>query len=56
MNDRDNLKAISNDTLVDAYINASRMKLSKEFLMFLLLEIQARQISLFRENSLESTS
>ncbi|NQX57846.1 sporulation histidine kinase inhibitor Sda [Paenibacillus qinlingensis] len=56
MNDRENLKAISNDTLVDAYINASRMKLSKEFLMFLLLEIQARQISLFRENSLESTS
>ncbi|MGO4498559.1 sporulation histidine kinase inhibitor Sda [Paenibacillus sp. 2RAB27] len=56
MNDRENLKAISNDTLVDAYINASRMKLSKEFLLFLLLEIQARQISLFRENSLESTS
>ncbi|CAN7424753.1 sporulation histidine kinase inhibitor Sda [Paenibacillus sp. LjRoot153] len=56
MNDRENLKAISNDSLVDAYINASRMKLSKEFLMFLLLEIQARQISLFRDNTLESTS
>lgn len=56
MNDRDNLKAISNDTLVDAYINASRMKLSKEFLVYLLIEIQARQISLFKENGLESTT
>ncbi|WP_397386587.1 sporulation histidine kinase inhibitor Sda [Paenibacillus roseipurpureus] len=50
MNDRDNLKYISNDTLVDAYINASRMKLSKEFLVFLLVEIQARQLSLFEDN------
>ena len=53
MSNQDNLKAISNDTLVDAYINASRMKLSKEFLAYLLHEIQARQINFFQDHSLE---
>ncbi|WP_084224848.1 sporulation histidine kinase inhibitor Sda [Paenibacillus pectinilyticus] len=56
MNDREHFTSISNDSLVDAYINASRMQLSKEFLTFLLVEIQARQISFFQDNSLESTS
>ncbi|MGG1552719.1 MULTISPECIES: sporulation histidine kinase inhibitor Sda [Paenibacillus] len=55
MNDQDNLKSFSTDTLVDAYINASRMNMSKEFLTLLLDEIQARKSSFFQE-SLDGTS